>query len=570
MRVSVPIDSSDAKATSSGDTTRRDGFGTPHAGANTNVSNGPTDARSTNRRIMALALPTFGQLIAEPTFILIDTAIVGHIGDAALAGLSIGSTIILTAVGLCIFLAYSTTAQVAHLLGAGRRREGLQAGIDGLWLALSIGTVLGLGLFAAAEPLCRALGGQGEVLEQAVTYTRAIVLGAPGMLMVYAANGIFRGLQKVRITLIAAVGGAVVNTVLDVLFVIVLNWGIAGSGVATLVAQWFMGLFLVIPAILWSRADGASLRPRLAGIAAAGGDGLPLFIRTLAIRAAMVTTVACAARMGTAVLAGFQAVNSSWNFAINMLDSVGIAGQTLVATALGAGSVQQARRLTRATGRAGLVTGAVIGTAFAVVGLFAGHFFSPTPHIQTLIAVGMVTMGIFFPLQGWMMAIDGILIGARDYRYLAVTCTLTAVVYVTLILILANMVTPALTSDLMRTAVLWAAFNVVLMGGRGLSNGLRVRSDAWMRSVSAARSAGRFRLHSGAGGGIHAADDLFAPLGPAVLLGDGLTGGGTERGAVGPGQVEQHIQQHLVVVQAVGQLLRHGRIIGVLTRGKFG
>ena len=370
---------------------------------------------------------------------------------------------------------------MAHLLGAGRRREGLQAGIDGLWLALSIGTVLGLGLFAAAEPLCRALGGQGEVLEQAVTYTRAIVLGAPGMLMVYAANGIFRGLQKVRITLIAAVGGAVVNTVLDVLFVIVLNWGIAGSGVATLVAQWFMGLFLVIPAILWSRADGASLRPRLAGIAAAGGDGLPLFIRTLAIRAAMVTTVACAARMGTAVLAGFQAVNSSWNFAMNMLDSVGIAGQTLVATTLGAGSVQQARRLTRATGRAGLVTGAIIGTAFAVVGLFAGHFFSPTPHIQTLIAIGMVTMGIFFPLQGWMMAIDGILIGARDYRYLAVTCTLTAVVYVTLILILANMVTPALTSDLMRTAVLWAAFNVVLMGGRGLSNGLRMRSDAWMK-----------------------------------------------------------------------------------------
>ena len=271
MRVSVPIDSSDAKATSSGDTTRRDGFGTPHAGANTNVSNGPTDARSTNRRIMALALPTFGQLIAEPTFILIDTAIVGHIGDAALAGLSIGSTIILTAVGLCIFLAYSTTAQVAHLLGAGRRREGLQAGIDGLWLALSIGTVLGLGLFAAAEPLCRALGRSGRSIGTSRDLSRAIVLGAPGMLMVYAANGIFRGLQKVRITLIAAVGGAVVNTVLDVLFVIVLNWGIAGSGVATLVAQWFMGLFLVIPAILWSRADGASLRPRLAGYCGSRG-----------------------------------------------------------------------------------------------------------------------------------------------------------------------------------------------------------------------------------------------------------------------------------------------------------
>lgn len=440
-----------------------------------------SNSTSIHRQIIALALPTFGQLIAEPTFILIDTAIVGHIGDAALAGLSIGSTIILTAVGLCIFLAYSTTAQVAHLLGAGRRREGLQAGIDGLWLALSIGTVLGLGLFAAAEPLCRALGGQGEVLEQAVTYTRAIVLGAPGMLMVYAANGIFRGLQKVRITLIAAVSGAVLNTTLDVLFVIVFHWGIAGSGAATLIAQWYMGLFLVIPAILWARADGASLRPRLSGIAAAGSDGLPLFVRTLAIRAAMVTTVACAARMGTSVLAGFQAVNSSWNFAMNMLDSVGIAGQTLVATTLGAGNVKQARKLTAATGRAGLVTGALIGLTLAIIGLFAGHFFSPTPHIQTLIAVGMVTMGVFFPLQGWMMAIDGILIGARDYRYLALTCTLTAAVYMALVLALAGMMTPMIPNDMLRTALLWATFNVVLMGGRGLFNGLRVRSDAWMK-----------------------------------------------------------------------------------------
>lgn len=204
------------------------------------------NSRTVNRRIIALALPTFGQLIAEPTFVLIDTAIVGHIGDTALGGLSIGSTIILTAVGLCVFLAYSTTAQVAHLLGAGHRREGLQAGIDGLWLALGIGIVLSLGLFAGAEPLCRALGGQGAVLDQAVAYTRAIVLGAPGMLLVYAANGIFRGLQKVRITLIAAVSGAVMNAVLDVLFVIVLHWGIAGSGIATLIAQWLWDCF-------WSR-----------------------------------------------------------------------------------------------------------------------------------------------------------------------------------------------------------------------------------------------------------------------------------------------------------------------------
>ena len=124
-------------------------------------------------------VPTFGQLIAEPAFVLIDTAIVGHIGDTALAGLSIGSTILLTVVGLCVFLAYSTTSQVGHLIGAGRRREGLEAGIDGLWLALIIGSVASLVIFLAAEPLCWAMGARGDVLDNATAYLQAWCSGCP-------------------------------------------------------------------------------------------------------------------------------------------------------------------------------------------------------------------------------------------------------------------------------------------------------------------------------------------------------------------------------------------------------
>ena len=286
----------------------------------------PTDTRAINRQILALAVPTFGQLIAEPAFVLIDTAIVGHIGDTALAGLSIGSTILLTVVGLCVFLAYSTTSQVGHLIGAGRRREGLEAGIDGLWLALIIGSVASLVIFLAAEPLCWAMGARGDVLDNATAYLQAVVFGMPGMMLVYAANGIFRGLQKVRITLAAAVCGAVVNTVLDVLFVFGFDWGVTGSGVATLIAQWFMGLFLVVPALLWARADGADWRPRLRGILGSASDGSVLFIRSLALRACMVATVMAATSMGTQVLAAYQSVNSCWNFVINILDAIGIAG----------------------------------------------------------------------------------------------------------------------------------------------------------------------------------------------------------------------------------------------------
>ena len=138
-----------------------------------------------------------------------------------------GSTIVLTAVGLCVFLAYSTTSQVARLFGAGRKREGLQAGMNSLWLSLSIGLVLAVLLFVFAELLCSFLGGKGETLQQATIYTQMVLLGVPGMLLVYASNGIFRGLQKVNITLVAAVSGAALNTVLDILFVIVWGWGIA-------------------------------------------------------------------------------------------------------------------------------------------------------------------------------------------------------------------------------------------------------------------------------------------------------------------------------------------------------
>lgn len=433
------------------------------------------------RQIAALALPTFGQLIAEPTFILIDTAIVGHIGDTALAGLSVGSTVLLTCVGLCVFLAYGTTSHVARLIGAGKRKEGLEAGIDGLWLALIIGAAISVALFGLAEPICRAMGASGAVLGNATAYLRAVVFGMPGMLLVYAANGIFRGLKKVRITLVAAVAGAVVNTVLELLFVLGFRWGIVGSGLATLTAQWFMGIFLLVPALAWAKADGAEVRPRWSGVLRSAGDGMPLFLRTLALRASMVGTVMLATHMGVTVLASYQAVNSAWNFVINMLDAIGVAGQALVATELGAGRREAARTMTRAASRAGLVGGVIIGIGLALAGSLAAPLFSASGDVQRLIVAGMVTLAVFLPLGGWMWALDGILIGAGDFRYLAITCGITAAIYLPALAVI-NLLDARLgLSDVARTVILWSAINILFVGLRAVFNGLRARTDRWMR-----------------------------------------------------------------------------------------
>lgn len=433
------------------------------------------------KRLFLLALPTLGQLIAEPTFALIDTAIVGHLGDSALAGLSLGSTLILTAVGLCVFLAYSTTTQVSHLFGAGKQREGLQAGMNSLWFSLAIGVVLAGVLYGGAEVLCSLLGGRGDDLTQAAIYAQIVALGVPGMLLAYAANGIFRGMQKVRIILVASVSGVVLNTVLDILFVIVWGWGIAGSAVATCIAQWFIGLFLLVPVVRWAHGAQVSWRPNLLGMAAAGGDGLPLFLRTLALRAALVATVVAAASMGTQVLASYQIVNAAWNFTLNALDSVAIAGQMLVGVQLGAGNKEQARRLTNITARSGLMMGVIVGVFFIVAGLVAGPIFSSNPEIQLLVAASMAVMGVALPLQGWTWALDGILIGAGDFRYLAVAVLVVAVTYIAALVAAMGLLAPLLSNNLERIVMLWIVFNIVLMGGRGLANGLRVRSDFWMK-----------------------------------------------------------------------------------------
>src|SRR5437773_11329588 len=94
--------------------------------------------------ILRLAVPAFGALIAEPLFLLADSAIIGHLGTPELAGLGVAATILSTSISLCLFLAYGTTATVSRLLGAGDVRGALRRGIDGLWLAASLGALLGL------------------------------------------------------------------------------------------------------------------------------------------------------------------------------------------------------------------------------------------------------------------------------------------------------------------------------------------------------------------------------------------------------------------------------------------
>src|SRR5215213_5259154 len=156
--------------------------------------------RADDREILRLAIPAFGALVAEPLYVLVDTAVVGHLGTDELAGLGVASSVLLTSYFLFIFLAYGTTGAVARLIGAGDPKEAARQGLQGIWLALGLSVVVGMAL------LVDALGAEGAVRTNALIYLRISLLGTPALFVTMAGTGYLRGLQDTRTPLAVAVG----------------------------------------------------------------------------------------------------------------------------------------------------------------------------------------------------------------------------------------------------------------------------------------------------------------------------------------------------------------------------
>ncbi len=262
-----------------------------------------TSLRRADREILRLAVPAFGALVAEPLFLLTDSAVVGRLGTAPLAGLGVAGSLLASAIGVFVFLAYGTTAAVARRVGAGDLRSALADGVDGVWLAGLLGAAVAVPAGLLAVPLVTAFGASDEVVAQAVSYLRWSLPGLPAMLVVLAATGVLRGLQDTRTPLVVAAAGAAGNAVLSVALVHGAGLGIAGSALGTVLAQVAMAAALLAVVVRAARRTGASLRPDARGIARVGRAGVPLVVRTLTLRAALLATTYVAVAQGDAALA---------------------------------------------------------------------------------------------------------------------------------------------------------------------------------------------------------------------------------------------------------------------------
>ncbi|WP_331273205.1 MATE family efflux transporter, partial [Motilibacter deserti] len=339
---------------------------------------------SLERQLVRLAVPAFVALVSEPLFLLVDSAIVGRLGTVPLAALGIAGAALTVVVSLCVFLAYATTAAVARRAGAGDLRGALSQGMDGLWLAAGIGVVCAGAGQAVAPWAVDALGASAAVAPEATTYLRIGLTGLPGMLVVLAATGVLRGVQDTRTPLVVATAGGLVNAALNALLVYPAGLGLPGSALGTVLTQTAMGAALALPVVRAARRAGVPLQPHAAGIRRSASAGVPLLVRTLTLRAALLlgTYVAARTPRGDVALAAHQVAGSVWSFLAFALDALAIAAQALVGNALGAGDAARARRVLRRTLEWGLVSGVVLGAAALALRPAYVPVFSSDPAVQ--------------------------------------------------------------------------------------------------------------------------------------------------------------------------------------------
>ncbi|REF36451.1 putative MATE family efflux protein [Thermasporomyces composti] len=424
-----------------------------------------------DREILRLAVPAFGALVAEPLYLLADSAIVGHLGTPQLAALGLAGTAIQTLVGLFVFLAYATTASVARQLGAGDMRTALRFGVDGLWLALGLGVALALLGVLVAPTVVDAFDPSPAVHGHAVTYLRVAVLGMPGLLLTFAGTGVLRGLQDTRTPLWIAACSYLGNIVLNVTFVYGLGWGIAGSAWGTVLAQTGGAIALGVVVVRGARRHGASLRPDLAGIRASAHAGVPLLVRTLTLRVAILAATYVATSLGDTALAAHQVAFTLWSTLAFALDAIAIAGQAIVGRYLGAADVARARAATRRMIEWGVAAGAVFGVVMVLARPLYVSLFTRDLDVQALLASVVLLFLVFEPVAGVVFVLDGVLIGAGDGRYLAYAGVWTLVAF----LPLAGLV--LLTHG--GLVALWWAFGGFMVA-RLVTLVVRIRGNQWL------------------------------------------------------------------------------------------
>jgi putative MATE family efflux protein len=429
-----------------------------------------------DRRIIAIALPALGSLLVEPVYVLTDTAVVGHLGTVPLGGLALASTVLNTLVWVFNFLSYGTTVRVAVRRGRGDREGAAADALQALWLALAIGVMVSLVIGLGARSLLGVLGDDRAVIAQGTTYLQISAIGVPFQFITLAAIGYLYGLPDTTRPFVVAAAANGLNLVLELVLVFGFDRGIAGSAWGTVIAQMAGAAAMLVIVVPRLRSDGLH---RLVVVPRVMWEvvkvGAHLVQRTAFLLAALAVATATASKVGTAQLAGHQIAAQAFLFLAIGIDMFKVSGQSLVGHALGSGDRAEAQNLVvhlkRWSWRAGIaLTGLVLVLTPALP-----HLFSNDPQVIHSAQLALLVLAAMQIPAAITFVLDGVLMGANDFRDLRWQTTMAFVAALPVFAIVYVHPSIGITG-------VWAAL-FVWVCVRAARNHHRVQGTAWMASA---------------------------------------------------------------------------------------
>lgn len=371
----------------------------------------------TARSILALALPALGVLIANPLYLLLDTAVVGRLGTAELAALAAGTTIQSIVTTQLTFLSYGTTARSSRLYGAGKRSAAVAEGVQATWVALAVGCAIAVLVWLLSQPLGVWLTHDVATGAAAAQWMRVAGCAVPLTLVIMAGNGWMRGVQNTRLPFVITLCGLVPGAA--ILPALVARYGLVGSAIANVIGMGIAAaLFLIVLIREHARGSGGSWRPQWSVIRQQLILGRDLILRSLSFQISLLAAAAVAGRFGVATLAAHQILLQLWNLLTLVLDSLAIAAQTLTGAALGTGQVARATAVAKQTTKYSTVFALMLALAFAVGAGPIQAIFTQDQVVLADLAVPWWLLIAMILVGGVVFALDGVLLGASDAKFL--------------------------------------------------------------------------------------------------------------------------------------------------------
>jgi len=438
-----------------------------------------------HRAIWAIALPSMLTNVATALFGLADLWVIGQLGDApAQAGVELGAKFMMGLLVVFNFLRTGTIALTAQAAGRGDREEEAATLVRALGAALLIGLVLIL-LMPVAIPFgFDLLYARGEVAREAGIYVGIRYWGGVLWLANAAVVGWLIGRRQVRAVLVVEVAANLVHIALDLLFVLVFDWGVAGVATATLLSE---GLKLAAVLLVAARQEPARIALRLAAVAGTWRRAAlaalfrlnrDLFLRTLLLTGAFMLMTRDGAFEGPVVLAANGILYQLFILSALILDGFESAAQVLCGEAVGARDRGRFRRLVPALLLWGLGCGLVITAAYALAGAPFAASFSTDPQV-TATVLDYLPWAVLLPVLGVSSYVfDGIYIGATWTRALLLTMAAAFVVYAVLLL----------TTGALGNHGLWLSFSLFLLARAGAQALALPRLERRSFAPSAARA----------------------------------------------------------------------------------